>query len=1409
MQTATATLADAIEAVERVPISRLRVDWDRSGSFTDLSIKDLTSDIVRFNGRRELVTDLPSEAKLFGGAASASVTVTLAHKDPGGDSTKTSAWYYSPLNATSPLYSYDRTGAPALLELGFISTAGPEYLSQWVGTVRRLDVEAGGGTATLEIVDLAETMHGQITLPTIIADGDTGETGGSLNPGLNTTFLVDWVARRAGYNASPPKRTGVKVSATMHGSAYPESGTLIAARSSGNSRLNFAPSPASTGIAKWVQALATDGGSTEEITYTWPGLGEIAVNNGCTILYEGWHKFTSVGVTGQPLFILYRSTLGETAAPFVSLYLKAAGQLECLFNRGAPDASTNRVATGPSISPGTSAYHYIGLQITFSSTGAAVTFRYDNTTTGPINVATASVTGVLQFDRLGMHRGKIESFVFARMAGYAEAIQLTTEATTSTWNNAFVPTAQIVASPTVESRLVATPPVTEKSWRLLQQIAASEYATTGFSETGLFTYWPRSRWATPPYDTSQRTLTSSRSLKDLATQEAVDQVINKVAAVVATPVVSDMTTVWQLGQRLDIPANSSRTLWPDLPNPVGNVDTSFSYSVTPGAGSAGNSRYAAGTAADGSGSPVSNLQFVVTVLSPTSIKIVISNPNPFRVWLTPDANFSAANAGKPYVLLDGQFVDWNATTGANQRVEASDSASIATHEEQLYELPANDFRQDLDSTQNLVDDLLTDLAHPGPILKEVPIPGDPRLQLGDRVTVKDPEMLGAATADFHIAKVETTYDRASGLGQSLTSRGLIPGAPPAAPLAKLNSFEGGTDGTAITTGNSGGASGDPFDAVYVLSGVQSMTAWVWPVDQPDAYQGCYYRAPSPLPSATIYILQSTGAGNANGAQVRLTSAGAIQASNASDTTLGTSATTVAAGELFRVEMHHVANPAGGNGTIEVRIFAGADVDNPSDDPTEVLGPYSTAASTVVAEQRAGITFASGIGSGATAPTYRAVAPIRNVRSARAVVGTVALDYDNQRVSSTGWPGPTPAPPVQGDYDRVIAIAKATDQHYELTDPTLCPIGKVQLIVVHWNVAGITGRLEAIRDAHPNAMIAFYQDPMALIAGPHTNNRPTCSVTQEQAASHDAIAPTDSWRLHRESDNGIIVFDDFTYLQAAAIQRQSYRDIVTQHLVGMKNDFIAAGIPPGRRAIFVDDVNMFPGHGFNESNGGNAAVEFNTDNDYRDAVNGMMAVYTAAARAQGLYVVSNFGIDPWTIDHYDGYLAALNANSTDAPFREFWSYFGGASTVFTGNDWTATVQMQLDAEQRGHPFLANNYQLSPVNHPRSIVYGLASLWVNWNGGLASAYGYNDGKPVANIGDYRKLLGQPIGPKTLVSGTTSDGAWICYFQWGVVCINAKSAVGNVTFNLDGQYKDATNTLVSSVVLGSGQAAILLRP
>ena len=365
MQSVSADLSAAILARQRQPKVRVRVDWDDDGSFTTTGSgyqDDISADVVSVDLNRELSTDLPIQAKLFAGAAAAQATITLAHRDPAGDPIKHGGWFYSGLNADSPLFAKQRKGRAVTLEFGFVTAAGTaEYVTVLVGTIRSLTVSAGGRQAIMVVADRTETMRKQVQLPMIIADGDLTGTAGSNDPAstppgwptMSPANVATTPAPPPGLTASCPRPC--TAGATRVGAIQDHHGA-------NGSKLSYSPTPEFPTAAKWVQAVNTDGTSGQEISYILSQSAGLHTNNGGKMLWEGWCKFNTTAAD-QPFFIVYRT---GSPFPYCRCIWNTGAGLPVIFVRAGADAVA-RVAAGPVVAPGTSAWHYYGVHVAFTT----------------------------------------------------------------------------------------------------------------------------------------------------------------------------------------------------------------------------------------------------------------------------------------------------------------------------------------------------------------------------------------------------------------------------------------------------------------------------------------------------------------------------------------------------------------------------------------------------------------------------------------------------------------------------------------------------------------------------------------------------------------------------------------------------------------------------------------------------------------------------------------------------------------------------------------------------------------------------------------------------------------------------------------------------------------------------------
>lgn len=151
---------DAILASEREFRARLVVDWNNNGLF-DHPLSNLAPYAESVSTDRNLAGSIPAEVLLIEGAASAEMTVIL-HGEYNGMSL---ASLFSPYNTASPLYGSQFVGADAQYELGVVTPLGTMWYPQFAGTVRTISPSRSDGTVEIGFLDYAESMRKPIRFP--------------------------------------------------------------------------------------------------------------------------------------------------------------------------------------------------------------------------------------------------------------------------------------------------------------------------------------------------------------------------------------------------------------------------------------------------------------------------------------------------------------------------------------------------------------------------------------------------------------------------------------------------------------------------------------------------------------------------------------------------------------------------------------------------------------------------------------------------------------------------------------------------------------------------------------------------------------------------------------------------------------------------------------------------------------------------------------------------------------------------------------------------------------------------------------------------------------------------------------------------------------------------------------------
>jgi len=161
-----------------------------------------------------------------------------------------------------------------------------------------------------------------------------------------------------------------------------------------------------------------------------------------------------------------------------------------------------------------------------------------------------------------------------------------------------------------------------------------------------------------------------------------------------------------------------------------------------------------------------------------------------------------------------------------------------------------------------------------------------------------------------------------------------------------NNFDGGTAGTGVTTGNSGGASGKAFTTLTIPSGStltysttgmtpggafggrwqlsSATTAWFGMLQFTAGGTSCAFRwnfCLNTLPSVNLLLATVVNSSFAVNMQILLTSGNTIQVRNAAGTNLGSASSALTAGTVYGLEVQLDCGSTTTNGTILAQLYA--------------------------------------------------------------------------------------------------------------------------------------------------------------------------------------------------------------------------------------------------------------------------------------------------------------------------------------------------------------------------------------------------------------------------------------------------------------------------------------------------------
>ncbi|MFD9906376.1 hypothetical protein [Streptomyces sp. NPDC059063] len=737
MQPSDPALDAALAAPERRPAHATR-----------LGGKELGPDVQSWKVERAYATDLPEAMRAFSGSASAQLEVQLGGHGGVPAPRLYSAW------ADRLTGDVARPGQSVVHAAG----AGGRTLPAFRGTIRSRSAASGGDTVTVQALDGAERLRGPASLPRPYQGYRLGRLVAT------ATWCVDELLRQGGIHTCPPPRA-------------PEADELGRA-------------PFTLLYASLHGGLNSSYGQPEEVprstTYTWTRDGapfEMALLPNEPGLLLSWMPRSRVVMPGSVFLMECWVNTAAAKGPKVTLtavFDRVGGQLGSV---GAVfDTATGQVTMASGTVAGTSESKPVAFTALQTLKGRwHLGLLVETTPSGPRPTVQARLTGpdgsyhespAHQFTGQAAYQQLSELRQIDLTTDMAvECVQVTDRVAESaaalpreTWEQrgAWVKGAVLDDA---ELPLYDVPKVSGSQWDVISEIARVSMSTAEFDERGVFRWRGPARFAKAPAQPAL-TVTTRRSIAALTVTEEIDACRNH-----CEQPYEDWTGIrFTTGEA--VVDTEIREIWPSTPvqvsyavaeeeNDIGppmvvdDADPRTGHQVRFGDDRAG-------------GRSVKGQVTVSSWREGPAYIVRFANHGRNPVW-------TVTKDGKPSVRI----VPIKPSAEPRKRSWARWSKPSQQHYgKQQYVAPESPWVQNATTARALADTLLNAGRYPVPLLDEVEVLYDPRIQLGDVVRVVDTAGAELNTLAW-VVGLRTTHTAGSVPQQTLTLRGTAYNGVPA------------------------------------------------------------------------------------------------------------------------------------------------------------------------------------------------------------------------------------------------------------------------------------------------------------------------------------------------------------------------------------------------------------------------------------------------------------------------------------------------------------------------------------------------------------------------------------------------------------------------------------------------------
>ncbi|WP_030678250.1 hypothetical protein [Streptomyces sp. NRRL B-1347] len=711
--------------------------------------RDLSDQVQSWSLERSYATDLPEAMRAFSGSSAAQLTVQA-----GGANGVSAPALYSP-------WAKRATGDVVRPGQSVVHSAGLDagVLPAFRGRVRSRSAGSGTDTVTVTALDGSERLQGRAVLPRPNIGFRTNR------PVATATWCVDELLRQAGLHSCPPPRgpefTDIDspltvLYASLHGGFAATYGTP----------LSFPDDDAYSwvrGGAPHSMALLPKAAPVKAV---WAPRSRITVP-GTKLFVEAWVN-TAMGGMNQDIKLLFDRA--GAAQGYITFKVEAHSGRVSVFSGTEGGAGKGLVWVFNQLSDMLNAgrWHF-GLWIDTGAGGASKA----RPTVQPVisHGGTPLVGTVATIDEPEAEQSLAELYKVELVTEMAvEALQVTADVNATPKGADFDQQGMWTRAVQLDDAtlpLVSIPRVSGSQWEVVTQIAKAAMATAEFDEKGVFHWRNHLRFKTAP-SKPDLTLTTQREIAALTVSEEIDACRNHVevpyrdwsdvgkedkahlvaASQITIPKSATVTRHWAIAEEeYDI-----------LPPVTDDDQVSMTETAIRFATSTASGNKALKGAVEVEARRVAG---VLTLRMSNRLKVPVytclPNGTPLSLYLT---------TSKP------------AKEPAERRATARDTVSQRHYGVQSYVAEASDWVQDKAAAESLATTLIASGRYPVPLIGDVEVLYDPRVQLGDVVRLRDGSGAELDTLCWVIG-IKTSSGPGGAVQQTLTLRGTTYNGVPA------------------------------------------------------------------------------------------------------------------------------------------------------------------------------------------------------------------------------------------------------------------------------------------------------------------------------------------------------------------------------------------------------------------------------------------------------------------------------------------------------------------------------------------------------------------------------------------------------------------------------------------------------